>query len=74
MRDVDETYSVYDFVQEASAADFEDCQSWQTSDYRRGTGLYLQSLLEGYHLGGQVNQEKVLTYRKSLNFCQMTSF
>ena len=31
-----------------------------------GTGLYLQSLLEGYHLGGQVNQEEVLAYRQEL--------
>ena len=31
-----------------------------------GTGLYLQSLLEGYHLGGEVDQEKVLAYRKTL--------
>ena len=31
-----------------------------------GTGLYLQSLLEGYHLGGQVDQEQVLVYRSEL--------
>lgn len=31
-----------------------------------GTGLYLQSLLEGYHLGGQVDQEQVLAYRTEL--------
>ena len=31
-----------------------------------GTGLYLQSLLEGYHLGGQVDQEQVLAYRSEL--------
>lgn len=31
-----------------------------------GTGLYLQSLLEGYHLGGQVDQNQVLAYRSEL--------
>ena len=31
-----------------------------------GTGLYLQSLLEGYHLGGQVDQVQVLAYRSEL--------
>jgi tRNA dimethylallyltransferase len=32
-----------------------------------GTGLYIQSLLEGYHLGGQVDQEQVLAYRAELD-------
>ena len=32
-----------------------------------GTGLYIQSLLEGYHLGGSVPHEEILTYRKQLD-------
>lgn len=66
VRNVDETYSVYDFVQEASAAISEIVSRGKLPIIVGGTGLYLQSLLEGYHLGGQVDQEKVLTYRKEL--------
>ena len=32
-----------------------------------GTGLYIQSLLEGYHLGGSVPHEEILTYRAQLD-------
>ncbi|SEK44851.1 tRNA dimethylallyltransferase [Streptococcus equinus] len=67
VRNVDETYSVYDFVQEASAAISEIVSRGKLPIIVGGTGLYLQSLLEGYHLGGQVDQEKVLTYRKELD-------
>lgn len=66
VRNVDETYSVYDFVQEASVAISEIVSRGKLPIIVGGTGLYLQSLLEGYHLGGQVDQEKVLTYRKEL--------
>uniref|UniRef100_UPI003F69046B tRNA (adenosine(37)-N6)-dimethylallyltransferase n=1 Tax=Streptococcus pluranimalium TaxID=82348 RepID=UPI003F69046B len=31
-----------------------------------GRGLYLQSLLEGYHLGGNLDQEALLAYRQEL--------
>ncbi|QGX45438.1 tRNA (adenosine(37)-N6)-dimethylallyltransferase MiaA [Streptococcus equinus] len=67
VRNVDETYSVYDFVQEASAAISDIVSRGKLPIIVGGTGLYLQSLLEGYHLGGQVDQEKVLTYRKELD-------
>ena len=64
---IDETYSVYDFVQEASAAISDIVSRGKLPIIVGGTGLYLQSLLEGYHLGGQVDQEKVLAYRKELD-------
>lgn len=67
VRNVDETYSVYDFVQEASAAISDIVSRGKLPIIVGGTGLYLQSLLEGYHLGGQVDQEKVLAYRKELD-------
>lgn len=67
VRNVDETYSVYDFVQEASAAISDIISRGKLPIIVGGTGLYLQSLLEGYHLGGQVDQEKVLAYRKELD-------
>ncbi|CBZ47953.1 miaA [Streptococcus gallolyticus subsp. gallolyticus ATCC BAA-2069] len=66
VRDVDANYSVYDFVVEASQAITEIASRSKVPIIVGGTGLYLQSLLEGYHLGGEVDQEKVLAYRKTL--------
>lgn len=66
VRDVDANYSVYDFVAEASQAITEIASRGKVPIIVGGTGLYLQSLLEGYHLGGEVDQEKVLAYRKTL--------
>ena len=66
VRDVDANYSVYDFVVEASQAITEIASRGKVPIIVGGTGLYLQSLLEGYHLGGEVDQEKVLVYRKTL--------
>lgn len=66
VRDIDANYSVYDFVVEASQAITEIASRGKVPIIVGGTGLYLQSLLEGYHLGGEVDQEKVLAYRKIL--------
>ena len=66
VRDVDANYSVYDFVAEASQAIMEIASRGIVPIIVGGTGLYLQSLLEGYHLGGEVDQEKLLAYRKDL--------
>lgn len=67
VRDVTETYSAFDFVAEARAA-IEDISSrGKLPIIVGGTGLYLQSLLEGYHLGGEVDQEAVLAYRAELD-------
>lgn len=66
VRDVDESYSAYDFVTEAKAAIEEISSRGKLPIIVGGTGLYLQSLLEGYHLGGQVDQEQVLAYRSAL--------
>ncbi|RCW16080.1 tRNA (adenosine(37)-N6)-dimethylallyltransferase MiaA [Streptococcus gallolyticus] len=66
VRDVDANYSVYDFVVEASQAITEIASRGKVPIIVGGTGLYLQSLLEGYHLGGEVDQKKVLAYRKTL--------
>lgn len=67
VRDFEETYSVYDFVTEAKAAIDDIVSRGKLPLIVGGTGLYLQSLLEGYHLGGEVDQEKVLAYRKELD-------
>lgn len=66
VRDVEANYSAYDFVAEASQAIMEIASRGKVPIIVGGTGLYLQSLLEGYHLGGEVDQEKVLAYRKTL--------
>lgn len=66
VRDVDANYSVYDFVVEASQSITEIASRGKVPIIVGGTGLYLQSLLEGYHLGGEIDQEKVLSYRKTL--------
>ncbi|OZV24040.1 tRNA (adenosine(37)-N6)-dimethylallyltransferase MiaA [Streptococcus sobrinus] len=66
VREVCQTYSVYDFVQEAKVAIADIVSRGKLPIIVGGTGLYLQSLLEGYHLGGQVDQEAVLAYRKEL--------
>ena len=66
VRDVDESYSAYDFVTEAQAAITDIVSRGKLPIIVGGTGLYLQSLLEGYHLGGQVDQNQVLAYRSEL--------
>lgn len=67
VREVDETYSAFDFVTEAKEAISDITRRGKLPIIVGGTGLYLQSLLEGYHLGGQVNQEEILAYRKELD-------
>lgn len=66
VREVDQAYSVYDFVQEATRAIEDIASRGRLPIIVGGTGLYIQSLLEGYHLGGEVDQDKVLAYRKEL--------
>ncbi|MGT2930277.1 tRNA (adenosine(37)-N6)-dimethylallyltransferase MiaA [Streptococcus dentasini] len=66
VRNPDETYSAYDFVTEAKEAIADITNRGKLPIIVGGTGLYLQSLLEGYHLGGSVDQQAVLDYRKVL--------
>lgn len=66
VRSVSETYSAYDFVQEAHQKIEEITGRGHVPILVGGTGLYLQSLLEGYHLGGQLDQATLLAYRKDL--------
>ncbi|MGT2800046.1 tRNA (adenosine(37)-N6)-dimethylallyltransferase MiaA [Streptococcus marmotae] len=67
VRDVTEGYSAYDFVAEASQLIAELAEKGKVPIIVGGTGLYIQSLLEGYHLGGQVAHEEILAYRKELD-------
>ncbi|MFC3931858.1 tRNA (adenosine(37)-N6)-dimethylallyltransferase MiaA [Streptococcus dentapri] len=66
VREPYEHYSVYDFVQEAKMAITAIVARGKLPIIVGGTGLYLQSLLEGYHLGGDLNQAALLDYRKEL--------
>lgn len=66
VRSVAQGYSAYDFVQEASQKIWEIADRGKLTIIVGGTGLYLQSLLEGYHLGGDIDQEALLAYRLEL--------
>ncbi|MCD1276695.1 tRNA (adenosine(37)-N6)-dimethylallyltransferase MiaA [Streptococcus sinensis] len=67
VREVGESYSAYDFVTEATQAISEIGAQGQLPIICGGTGLYIQSLLEGYHLGGSVSHEDILAYRAQLD-------
>ncbi len=67
VRDVTEGYSAYDFAQEATGLIADIASRGKVPLIVGGTGLYIQSLLEGYHLGGQVDQKQVLAYRAELD-------
>ena len=66
VRSVAEGYSAFDFVQEAREKIEEISGRGKLPIIVGGTGLYLQSLLEGYHLGGQLDQQALLHYRSEL--------
>ncbi|HGH7905745.1 TPA: tRNA (adenosine(37)-N6)-dimethylallyltransferase MiaA [Streptococcus agalactiae] len=66
VREVNENYSVYAFVKEAKVAIDTIISKGKIPIIVGGTGLYLQSLFEGYHLGGEVNQETLMAYREKL--------
>ncbi len=67
VREVTESYSAFDFVREAKAAIEEITARGKLPIIAGGTGLYIQSLLEGYHLGGEVPHEEILAYRAQLD-------
>lgn len=67
VREVTESYSAFDFVTEATLAIQEVTSRGKVPILAGGTGLYVQSLLEGYHLGGQVPHEEILSFRKQLD-------
>ena len=67
VREVGESYSAYDFMTEASQAIREIEAQGHLPIICGGTGLYIQSLLEGYHLGGSVSHEEILAYRAQLD-------
>lgn len=66
IREVTESYSAFDFVQDAKRAIEDIVSRGKLPIIVGGTGLYLQSLLEGYHLGGDLDQKELLAYRQQL--------
>lgn len=66
VREVGENYSAFDFVHEAKQVIKTLIEDGKVPIIVGGTGLYIQSLVEGYHLGGQKNHEKMMTLRQSL--------
>lgn len=67
VREVTESYSAFDFVKEAEAAVEMIVAKGKLPIIAGGTGLYIQSLLEGYHLGGSASYEEILAYRAELD-------
>lgn len=67
VREPDQTYSAFDFVTEAREAIAGIESRGRLPIIAGGTGLYIQSLLEGYHLGGSVPHEEILAYRAQLD-------
>ena len=67
VREVTESYSAFDFVREAKTAIEDITARGKLPIIAGGTGLYIQSLLEGYHLGGEVSHEEILAYRAQLD-------
>ena len=67
VREVTESYSAFDFVGEAKQAIEDITARGKLTIIAGGTGLYIQSLLEGYHLGGEVPHEEILAYRGQLD-------
>ena len=67
VREVTESYSAFDFVKESEAAIEMIVAKGKLPIIAGGTGLYIQSLLEGYHLGGSASHEDILAYRAELD-------
>ena len=62
-----ENFSVHDFVMEANRLIKEIIERGNVPIIVGGTGLYIQSLIEGYHLGGQENHQAMMELRETLS-------
>lgn len=67
VRDLTENYSAYDFVTAANKQITEITKRGKIPIIVGGTGLYIQSLVDGYHLGGQENHDEMQNYREELS-------
>lgn len=66
VRALDESFSAHDFIQEATRKIKDIHSRAKLPIIVGGTGLYIQALMEGYHLGGEENHEAMMTLRASL--------
>lgn len=66
VRDLSESFSAHEFVAEANAAIRDILGRRKLPIIVGGTGLYLQSLIEGYHLGGSGHHEEMRALRADL--------
>lgn len=66
IRDLNEAFSAFDFVTAANQAISSILALGKIPVIVGGTGLYIQSLIEGYHLGGQENHEEMMALRAEL--------
>lgn len=67
IRGVSETFSAFDFVTAANEAIADILSRDKLPIIVGGTGLYLQSLIEGFHLGGSNNHEEMQALRQELD-------
>ena len=67
VRELSESFSAYDFVTQANIAIADISSRGKLPIIVGGTGLYLQSLIEGYHLGGSGHHEEMRALRQELD-------
>jgi len=67
IRDLTENFSAHDFVVEANKKIAQLLKEGKVPIIVGGTGLYIQALVEGYHLGGQENHEAMMELREHLS-------
>ncbi|CAM3171206.1 tRNA (adenosine(37)-N6)-dimethylallyltransferase MiaA [Lactococcus hircilactis] len=67
VRDVEESYSAFDFVHEANQEIEQILSEGKIPVIVGGTGLYIQALIEGYHLGGESAHKEMMVLRKELS-------
>nr|WP_216656355.1 MULTISPECIES: tRNA (adenosine(37)-N6)-dimethylallyltransferase MiaA [unclassified Enterococcus] len=69
----DEAFSAFDFVTLANKKIAEIIEIGKLPIIVGGTGLYIQSLIEGYHLGGSGNQQEMKQYQHNLEISTMSN-
>lgn len=67
IRDLTENFSAHDFVVTANQKIAQLLKDGKVPIIVGGTGLYIQALVEGYHLGGQENHEAMMELREHLS-------
>ncbi|MDR1568347.1 MAG: tRNA (adenosine(37)-N6)-dimethylallyltransferase MiaA [Streptococcaceae bacterium] len=72
IREVSEGFSAFDFVHLAQNAIEEIRQRGKLPIIVGGTGLYIQALLEGYHLGGGDHHESIQARQRALEESNQT--